>query len=193
MIAVVISTSVSVCLLAAPAVAAQGCLPPPSVVLVQVAQVAGSDAALSANVQAVEQADANQGDKSGSQVIQDILVAAGRSGYQWDCEASRLIAPASAGQPAAVRPAGVPGKAGAAVAGGSVAAGAAAVSAGNGGGSGGASDTTSASGPPTSLSAQAAPASSSGGTTNIPIPVIVVGLILCSAALFAAVRRVSRH
>jgi hypothetical protein len=90
LIAVVISAAASVGALATTAGAAQPCLPPPNLVLVQVAQVAGPDSPLFADVQAVEQAAATQGDRSGSQVIQDILVVVNRSGYQWDCNTSRL-------------------------------------------------------------------------------------------------------
>lgn len=67
------------------------CLPAPALLLSEVAQVAGVNSQLWADLQSVEQADDTSGTAGTSQVVPDMLTVVTRDGYQWDCSSNLLV------------------------------------------------------------------------------------------------------
>lgn len=78
---------------------ADTCLASPILLLSQVAQVAGINSALWADIQQVEQAAATQASSDSGQVLQEMLNVVTRDGYQWDCASSQLTAVPGAAHP----------------------------------------------------------------------------------------------
>lgn len=68
------------------------CLPPPTLLYSEIAQVAGTNSQLWTDVQQVEQTDEAAGTSGSGQVIQDMLTVINRDGYQWDCPTDQLEA-----------------------------------------------------------------------------------------------------
>ena len=175
---------------------ADPCLPPPQVLLSEVARVAGTASKLWGDIQAVEQADAAAGTSGPGQVLQDMLGAATKDGYQWDCGSSQLTAPAGAPPrtdlpPDTTPPATASGSP--ATSGGTKAAGGGNIVAGGDGSTG-----TTVAGPPTPSSQQpsilAAPAAikaNGRGTTTY----LLIALAVASGLLIVLVvrRQMARH
>jgi hypothetical protein len=81
------------------------CLPPPTLIYGEIAQVAGTNSQVWTDVQQVEATDEAAGTSGSGQVIVDMLAVITRDGYQWDCATDQLEAanvgtiPVSSGLP----------------------------------------------------------------------------------------------
>ena len=155
------------------------CLPAPNLLFSEVAQVAGINSQVWADLQEVEKADEASGTAGSGQVIQDMLAVLTRDGYQWDCTSNVLLVGPS-GTPSS----GVPADQGQTGASGNTAN--APLTEANRG-SGTSATPADVGGSGTNV---ASPATSSGGGSGGEVSVLVLGgLALVSAAVVVVVVR----